>query len=695
MKTKASEKNRVKLPKSKRLHSFFLRRLLICTAAAAVGGSVLLFWYYQRDKKNYRSNTSEFFSNRINSYTTYYSSEKTCKADKIMAEQGPQELITQLTNYLAYETGTVSPYSDLSAMLIDPENLEYYISGSKVTFIIRKPNGENEKSDSWLITADPELSGQIAAMQRNEARAQYPLLSAQYFADLFAEQVHFDVLSELLSRNRSLIEPLVLYTDGDTVRRLEYCWTNGYEDVEKTIVCGTDQTDGLEIIKNFKYSASADGYERVYDVDLNSITEPTVVAMTTYGFPADCESGKAMQELAAIFDARIKPDEIRQDILKYQEIIADQIGKKRDAYYEEQKQEIEELYGDAEDDPDAPDGYDYQSLFDNILSPEEQLQSIYSGFAETALQIADEQYDDHPFSGRNPEPFYTHDLLPIEIEGRTYYIFYFAHCEWLHDYLPYIIAIGIQILLGAAVLALIWSVIGYLRFRHRYEMDEYRRNLTASLAHDLKSPLMAVSSYSENLVNDVQPEKKQHYAQAIYENSQYMDDIISNVLELSELEKGGKPKRRKLDLTETAKMLLAAMQKELDARGLKASVSGSCTVKANPEMLTQAIRNLLDNAVKYTPEGGSITVTGENHTLSIVNDIAEEAVADPQRLSEAFVKGDKARSNRMGTGLGLSIVQQIAGQNRMKLLIESSEYQFRVRLVQSAPIRSLRGHKAK
>ena len=221
-------------------------------------------------------------------------------------------------------------------------------------------------------------------------------------------------------------------------------------------------------------------------------------------------------------------------------------------------------------------------------------------------------------------------------------------------------------------------------------MDEYRRNLTASLAHDLKSPLMAVSSYSENLVNDVQPEKKQHYAQAIYENSQYMDDIISNVLELSELEKGGKPKRRKLDLTETAKMLLAAMQKELDARGLKASVSGSCTVKANPEMLTQAIRNLLDNAVKYTPEGGSITVTGENHTLSIVNDIAEEAVSDPQRLSEAFVKGDKARSNRMGTGLGLSIVWQIAAQNKLQLHIDSSEYQFRVRLVQSAPIRSLR-----
>ena len=115
--------------------------------------------------------------------------------------------------------------------------------------------------------------------------------------------------------------------------------------------------------------------------------------MTTYGFPADCESGKAMQELAAIFDARIKPDEIRQDILKYQEIIADQTGKKRDAYYEEQKQEIEELYGDAEDDPDAPDGYDYQSLFDNILSPEEQLQSIYRGGGEEHKSDMTEVYE--------------------------------------------------------------------------------------------------------------------------------------------------------------------------------------------------------------------------------------------------------------------------------------------------------------
>jgi signal transduction histidine kinase len=112
-------------------------------------------------------------------------------------------------------------------------------------------------------------------------------------------------------------------------------------------------------------------------------------------------------------------------------------------------------------------------------------------------------------------------------------------------------------------------------------------------------------------------------------------------------------------------------------------------------MMKQAIRNLLDNAVKYTPEDGSITVTGEKHTLSIVNDIAEEAVSDPQRLSEAFVKGDKARSNRMGTGLGLSIVQQIAAQNKLQLHIDSSMHQFRVRLCQRASISLKRGHKAK
>ena len=226
-------------------------------------------------------------------------------------------------------------------------------------------------------------------------------------------------------------------------------------------------------------------------------------------------------------------------------------------------------------------------------------------------------------------------------------------------------------------------------------MEEYRRNLTASLAHDLKSPLMAISSYSENLLNDVQPEKKHHYSKSILENTQYMDSIIVNVLDLSRLEKNGKTKRKAIDLTALTSEILSGMQEQLDARSLKASVSGSCTVKADRAMMMQAIRNLLDNALKYTPEGGSITVTGEKHTLSIVNDIAEEQVNDPQQLCEAFVKGDEARSNRMGTGLGLSIVQQIAVQNKLRLHIDSSMHQFRVGLSQRAPISLKRIHKAK
>jgi signal transduction histidine kinase len=279
-------------------------------------------------------------------------------------------------------------------------------------------------------------------------------------------------------------------------------------------------------------------------------------------------------------------------------------------------------------------------------------------------------------------------FLPAgKTDDARFEIYYIAFYDFWKEYMPRLLFFSGIIFLVEMLIAALIAKIMHMKYCKAFEMNEYRRNLTASLAHDLKSPLMAISSYSENLLNDVQPEKKHHYSKAILENTQYMDNIIVNVLELSRLETHEKTKRKFIDLTALAKELLDGMLEQLDARSLTASVSGSCIVKADCEMMKQAIRNLLDNAVKFTPEGGSITVTGEKQSLSIVNDIAEEQINDPQRLSEAFVKGDEARSNRMGTGLGLSIVQQIAAQNRVRLHIDSSMHQFRVKLSQRAPIR--------
>ena len=295
------------------------------------------------------------------------------------------------------------------------------------------------------------------------------------------------------------------------------------------------------------------------------------------------------------------------------------------------------------------------------------------------------------------EQFYhTSKTIKIQFRNESWNLFCYDCVDYkkLFNYhlesnsAPYFVWSIMAIILSLFI-ALLWSVISYLIYRRKYDMEAYRRNLTGALAHDLKSPLMAISGYSENLINNVQPDKKDHYYQAIYDNTQYMDRIIVNVLELSKLENGSKAKCENVSLTELISELISDMKDQVEQHDLKVTVTGSCIVKADQQMMTQALRNLLDNAIKYTPDDGCITVTGEKHTLSISNDISEDHIDKPKRFLKAFVKEDTARGNRKGTGLGLSIVQQIASQNRLKLRIISKDHHFIVRLHQNTIVSKL------
>ena len=138
-----------------------------------------------------------------------------------------------------------------------------------------------------------------------------------------------------------------------------------------------------------------------------------------------------------------------------------------------------------------------------------------------------------------------------------------------------------------------------------------------------------------------------------------------------------------MNLAPLAGEILTGMQEQLDARNLKTAVSGRCIVYAKQEMMMQAIRNLLNNVIKYTPEGSCITVTGEKHTLNIVSDIAEEQIENLQRLCEAFVKGDDADRKRRSADPTIAAVQQIAAQNHIKLRIDSRKQQLHIQLKQN------------
>lgn len=270
----------------------------------------------------------------------------------------------------------------------------------------------------------------------------------------------------------------------------------------------------------------------------------------------------------------------------------------------------------------------------------------------------------------------------LDLNGNTYHLY---ECR----YMPFIslslikLYSGINIIILAIAFAIAFATAKKRDRRNKvfYEMDEYRKTLMDSMSHDLKSPLMAMSGYAENLKENVQTDKREHYAEAVYENAQYMNDIIKNVMELSKLESLKTDlKFEQYDLIELTEELAEKYKPLLDGRGISLSISGSFKCKVDRALISQGLENLLSNAVKYCTDGGSITVSGNSKSMSIQNTTAETYDGSVDNLWTPYIKGDSARSQKLGSGLGLAIVKNILGYNNLKGKIASENHTFIVTL---------------
>ena len=229
--------------------------------------------------------------------------------------------------------------------------------------------------------------------------------------------------------------------------------------------------------------------------------------------------------------------------------------------------------------------------------------------------------------------------------------------------------------LTAAVIAVFTT----MHSRRVWEMEQYRRSLTNTLAHDLRTPLTAITGYTENLQSGVHPEKQAHYMDAIQKNAAYMDRIISDVLELSVLERTQKAHTEPVDLMQLFREAFAQYEPQLQDRSITLHTEGQCSVRGDRRMITQAAANLVSNAVRYTPDGGEIRVSGSKAHLQITNTCHD--IDDAASLAEPFARGDLARSDRSGSGLGLTIVRQIMELHGFRLRIRSQEHTFDVMFV--------------
>ena len=209
------------------------------------------------------------------------------------------------------------------------------------------------------------------------------------------------------------------------------------------------------------------------------------------------------------------------------------------------------------------------------------------------------------------------------------------------------------------ILAMITSFLEYHRKRYQFMTEEYRRILMDSMAHDLKSPLMAISGYAENLSEHINDDKREHYVEEIQKSVGYMNDLVMKNLDIMKLDHVKKSIR--MQALDMRKLIEASFEKEKDQiseRKLTVNLEGEMTVRGDMELLQKVTDNLVSNAVRYTKEAGKIEVQFGKKTLVMKNDSALEYKGRIDHLWEPFVRGDESRSGK-GTGLGLAIVSYI------------------------------------
>ncbi|MBO4347304.1 MAG: HAMP domain-containing histidine kinase [Lachnospiraceae bacterium] len=284
-----------------------------------------------------------------------------------------------------------------------------------------------------------------------------------------------------------------------------------------------------------------------------------------------------------------------------------------------------------------------------------------------------------PFSHHmTNEEYYT------DADGKEFVIVTKITDDFLRTFLSFIILLSFIYVLIDIVVCFVLSNISYSKLKVFYQNEDYRKALMNSMAHDLKTPLTVMSGYAENLKENVQTEKREHYADSILENTAYMNGIISDVLELSKVEDSkSKDSFEKLDFCEIAKETGDRYSQAMKDKNLTLDVKGSFIRKANKKGIERVLDNIIGNAVKYTSEGGTIKIYAKDtpfsrHSMIIENTPIVPLTVKADRLWEPFVKDDSSRSENNGTGLGLSIVRNILSSYGFRAKIKSQNNDFKI-----------------
>ena len=199
------------------------------------------------------------------------------------------------------------------------------------------------------------------------------------------------------------------------------------------------------------------------------------------------------------------------------------------------------------------------------------------------------------------------------------------------------------------------------------QAEQRRREFTANVSHELKTPLQSISGYSELLMRGMaRQEDIQPFAQRIYGETQRLIQLVQDIINLSQLDEGSSYQWQQANLFAIAAEVTGSLEHFAEEKQVRLTLEGSDTMlRGVPELLRGIVYNLTDNAIKYNRPGGSVTVTVSRQEDEAVLTVSDTGIGIPEgeqdRIFERFYRVDKSRSKEVGgTGLGLSIVKHAA-----------------------------------
>ena len=227
---------------------------------------------------------------------------------------------------------------------------------------------------------------------------------------------------------------------------------------------------------------------------------------------------------------------------------------------------------------------------------------------------------------------------------------------------------------------IVGAVILLMDVTERMEQEAMRREFTANVSHELKTPLTSISGYAEIIeAGIVKEEDISRFAGKIHEEAMRLLTLVNDILKISRLDEDvDLPEKESVDLYSLSEQILSRLQPQAEKRDIHMELSGDHeSVLGQRQVLDDMVFNLCDNAIKYNKEQGSLTVRIQKTEEGICLSVQDTGVGIPyehrDRIFERFYRVEKSHSKELGgTGLGLSIVKHGAQLHDAQIRVNST-----------------------